>query len=42
MQALGVLENVLLVEEDRGDDNRFIGGIRGSALPVYFTQLRED
>lgn len=48
LQALTVLglngerENrpVILIEEDYGDQNKYIGGKRRSALPVYFTKLR--
>lgn len=50
LQALEVLGinnngqrgNLLLIEEDRGDENAFIGGYKKSALPVFFTQLRDE
>jgi len=45
-QALGVLRDVqgglfFVVEDDRGNANSFIGGVGRSALPVYFTKLRD-
>jgi len=43
MQALSVLSatNSILIEEDRGNDNKFIGGYKSTALPVLFVQLRD-
>ncbi len=45
MQALRILGNendpIIVIEDDRGNDNQFIGGHRNSALPVYFTKLRD-
>ncbi len=49
LQALRVLKldenggdkTIMLIEEDYGDQNKYIGGKRRSALPVYFTKLRD-
>lgn len=41
LQALSVLgQEVILIEEDHGNDNNFIGGYKNSALPVFFTDLK--
>ena len=32
---------MVLIEEDYGDQNKYIGGKRRTALPVYFTKLRD-
>lgn len=46
MQALGVLRKIpngrpfFLIEEDRKNENSFIGGVRSTALPVFFAKLR--
>jgi len=49
MQALAVLGSkspdacgVILIEESKGDENQFIGGVKKSALPVYFVNLRDN
>lgn len=46
LQALGVLGKIpdfgFLIEEDRGDENNYIGGIRSNSLPVFFTKLRDN
>lgn len=45
LQAIGVLAetgNLMLIEEDRGEENTYIGGVGKSCLPVYFTKLRNN
>lgn len=49
LQALGVLRmgveaerNYFLVEEDRGVENSYIGGVRDKALSAFFMKLRDN
>jgi|GEM_PF-6209123 len=43
LQALSVLgQDCILIEEDHGNDNRFIGGYKQSALPVIFVELKNS
>jgi len=41
--SLGVLgrNGVVLIEEDKGEENKIIGGVGKSSLPVFFTKLRD-
>lgn len=46
LQALGVLrqqtEPFILIEEDKGEENNYIGGHGNTALPVIFVDLRDQ
>ena len=44
MMSLGVIgrPGTILVEEDKGEENRLIGGVGKDALPVIFVKLRDE
>lgn len=46
LQTLGVLrqqtEPFILIEEDKGEENNYIGGHGNTALPVFFINLRDQ
>lgn len=42
MQAISVLgQGIILVEDDRGEENNYIGGHGRTALPIFFCKLRD-
>jgi len=43
LQSLAILgSDVILIEEDHGNDNQYIGGHKSTALPVIFTKLKDS